>query len=224
VGDHVSTKLNLCREAPSPTTPQPATVTILTMNPHTCQYCDTIMIDLPDYGDHFITIEKFLSTLCLDVEVVKSAVRDGCTFYQWALSIEPDDLPDSMQGEYLDEHTMNIVRKCLSSDDEGSSSESLYASIRSDIEVFGNSKEVSADIDVGPEPRLDATLTIPQSLDLHLKATSMYSKRRFLLKDIVRSDAPRPRHSFHWKGPQLDFVAPKGTSCTALAPCGKPIV
>jgi hypothetical protein len=191
------------------------------MDAHTCQHCDPIVIPLNNRG-----APVRFSKHCLDVAAVKSAVRDGCAFFLWALAIEPDGLPDSNQNEYLNKHIMNLLGYSGWGNDKSSLLESPQESGNSDECKSVESDEDAAEADVWPQLTLDTSSDpLPQSLSLHLSTIVRWTPRRCsLLRDIARIDARTPRPDCDWTGPQLDLVAPRGTLPTTSVPCTNPLM
>jgi hypothetical protein len=95
--------LNFVHHKPFSTTP--LSTDRYAMEAHTCRHCNTIVIDLPD-PESFL--EAVNSTLCFDVETVKNAVQDGCTFFQWALAMNAEDLTRTHEEFSLDDHIANL--------------------------------------------------------------------------------------------------------------------
>jgi hypothetical protein len=186
------------------------------MEAHTCRHCNEIVIDLPDpEEDSLFAVE---STLCIDVDIVKFAVQDGCTFFRWALALEAEDLVGPNQGASLDEHIANlltVVTDDASSDDEVacSLSERVSDSMGS-YEKGPLHSNATADLGITPQSEFDSmSKAPPYQLRLHLKSSGMWPRRCLLQRDMTRGDIVRTHPSIYWGGPQLDFVAPKGAFC-----------
>jgi hypothetical protein len=177
------------------------------MDAHTCQHCDAIVIDAAYSGGS--TRVDVRSTISFDMEAVEFALRDECTFFQWAAAIDPDDIP-----QHFDEHIVNLpgmVENDFSSEVESSSQEGSQETVNSNEEQSESSEEDTVEESAEPEPGMNGSSTAPlRSLKLHFEAVNMVPRRHLLMRDMARSDAPRPRSSIYWTGPQLEFVAPRG--------------
>lgn len=180
------------------------------MDAHSCRHCESIVIDLPDPDDFYTSVS---STLIFDVGRVKSAVQDRCLFFQWALNIDVENLPTSDRDQYLDDHIANLpgtIGEEEDSDDGGSDSDCTQ-----DLNYEGVSSNSYENNDVSVtdfRSSLDVDGSAPrQMLRLHVESSGMKPHRCFLIRDAARGDAPRPRLSIYWDGPQLDLVVPRGT-------------
>jgi hypothetical protein len=196
------------------------------MEAHTCDHCNTIVIDLPD-PERFL--EAVNSTLCFDVETVKNAIQDGCAFFQWALAVDAEDFAKTDQEFSLDDYIADLSNLAsgdtstadgdASTDDGDASSQdesagSLPDRVPGDMQSEKEDpSHTTGELETLLQSKPDATSGAPPlQLNLYIEACGTWPRRCLLQRDMMPSSRTRPRNSIYWDGPQLDLVAPKGMS------------
>lgn len=68
------------------------------MEAHACRHCNNIVLDLA-YAETYYTLIE--TALTFNTGFIKSAVQDGCVFFQWALALGDEDLPKMKLKSFL---------------------------------------------------------------------------------------------------------------------------
>jgi hypothetical protein len=185
----------------------------LTKKDHSCQHCQDIIITLPNYDCENGRDASW--TLRLDVEDIKSAVQDGCMFFEWAVALSEDEDRSTYQKESLDDHIASLPG--MVEDQDTDENESTLAESAPDRLAINESKIDSGSDEqalqlVSPDPEANALSDTPlQHVQLHLETSKMHPGRCRLGRDMRRGDAPGPRNSALWDGPWWDLVVEKRT-------------
>jgi hypothetical protein len=160
------------------------------MEAHSCHHCNKIVIDLPSLGVEFP--RPICSTLPFEKDAVKSAVRNGCKFFQWVLEVDLELLDADVHGEYVDHRMEELTGMC-----------SNHVSSNEEWTASAGMQDVS---------QLDSN-TVPQ-FQLELDCYEIYPGRVHLTRKMIRNKKrPFQTHNLgECMNTALEFVTTAGVS------------